>query len=146
MEIMRETLISISASSGKAQLYGKTNKESKVKSSLEITVNEDVLVVVCRGRVVFRDEAAALFGEVLSLLSEASQFVLDLSRVEMMDGAGLGELVILLKRAQASGCAMKIANPSKCVRELLDLTNLSSVFEIYPTVEDAVQSCRCQAV
>jgi anti-anti-sigma factor len=70
--------------------------------------------------------------------------VLDLSEVEMMDGAGLGELVILRARAQAAGSAMKIADPSNLVRELLDLTNLSSVFEIYPTVEDAVQSCRCE--
>jgi anti-sigma B factor antagonist len=139
---MTETLIL--APSEKAHLYRNANKESKVKSSLEITVSESVLVVACRGRIVYRDEAAALFGEVLSLLSEASQFVLDLNRVEMMDGAGLGELVILLKRAQDSCCAMKIANPSKCVRELLNLTNLSSVFEIYPTVNEAVQSCRCE--
>jgi anti-sigma B factor antagonist len=100
--------------------------------------------VKTRGRVVYRDEAAALFSEVVRLLPKSEQFVLDLSQVEMMDGAGLGELVILLKRATASGSAMKIANPSKPVAELLELTNLSSVFEIYPSVEDAVNSCRCE--
>ena len=128
----------------KAQLCLKLNKESKLKSSLEVTVTDDVLVVKCRGRLVDRDQAAALFGEVIRLLPQSQQFVLDLSEVEMIDGAGLGELVTLLEHAQASGSAMKIASPSKFVRELLDLTNLSSVFEIYPTVEDAVQSCGCE--
>lgn len=115
-----------------------------MKSSVEIAVHDDVLVVRARGRVVYRDEAAALFSEVISLLPQSGQFVLDLSHVEMMDGAGLGELVILLTRAQDSGSVMKIANPSKLVAELLGLTNLSSVFEIYPSVEDAVNSCRCE--
>jgi anti-anti-sigma factor len=127
-----------------AQLCSTGKKESKLKSSVEIAVHDDVLVVRARGRVVYRDEAAALFSEVISLLPQSGQFVLDLSHVEMMDGAGLGELVILLTRAQDSGSVMKIANPSKLVAELLGLTNLSSVFEIYPSVEDAVNSCRCE--
>jgi len=127
-----------------AQVYGKSYKESKLKSSLEITINQGILVVKARGRLVYRDEAAALFGEVLRLLPQSQQFVLDLSEVEMIDGGGLGELVILLERARFAGSAMKIANPSKFIRELLDLTNLSSVFEIYPTVEEAVQSCDCE--
>jgi len=115
-----------------------------LKSSLEIAIQDGVLIVKCRGRLVYRDEAAALFGEVLRLLPKSQQFVLDLSEVEMIDGGGLGELVILLERARFSGSMMKIANPSKFIRELLDLTNLSSVFEIYPTVEDAVRSCDCE--
>jgi anti-sigma B factor antagonist len=119
-------------------------KESKLKSNVEISVHGDVLVVKCRGRVVNRDEAADLFSGVIPLLSQSVQFVLDLSEVEMMDGAGLGELLLLLNRAQDGGSSMKIANPSKRVSELLDLTRLSSVFDIYPSVEDAVNSCRCE--
>jgi len=142
MKYMTET--STLASKTKAQLCWKLNKESRLKSTVEISVNEGVLVVRCRGRVVYRDEAAALFGEVIRLLPQSQQFVLDMSEVEMMDAAGLGELVILLERARAGGSAMKIASPSKLVRELLELTNLSSVFEIYPSVEDAVQSCGCE--
>ena len=113
-------------------------------SNVEIVMHDEVMVVKCRGRVVYRDEAAALFSEVVRLLPKSEQFVLDLSEVEMMDGAGLGELVVLLNRAKASGSAMKIASPSKLVSELLEVTNLSSVFEICPSVEDAVNSCRCE--
>jgi anti-sigma B factor antagonist len=139
---MNETLTP--SPEAKTQTCWNVEKESKVKSCLEIIIKDEVLVVKCKGRLVYREEAAALFSEVIRLLPGSQLFVLDLSEVEMMDGAGLGELVILLKRAQASGSAMKIANPSKCVVELLDLTRLSSVFEIYPTVEDAVHSCRCE--
>jgi anti-sigma B factor antagonist len=138
------TQISTLAPKTKVQPSWKFNRESRLKSTVEITVSEGVLVVRCRGRVVYRDAAAALFGEVIRLLPQSQQFVLDMSEVEMMDAAGLGELVILLERARAGGSVMKIANPSKLVRELLELTKLSSVFEIYPSVEEAVQSCGCE--
>jgi anti-anti-sigma regulatory factor len=65
-----------------------------------------------------------------------------------MDGAGLGELLALLALAQARGCTMKLADPSKAVRELLELTRVASAFEIHATVNDAlrVAHARAQAV
>jgi anti-sigma B factor antagonist len=119
-------------------------KESKVKLNLEIRETDDVTVIHCQGRIAYRKEAVALSDKVAELLPEARQIVLELSGVEMIDSAGLGELVVILMWAQASRRSIKLAAPPNNVRELLQLTNLASVFEIHPTVDEAVLASRGQ--
>jgi anti-sigma B factor antagonist len=105
-----------------------------------------VTIVLCRGRIVYRDEAAVLSRTVSTLLSEGRNLVLDLSGVEAVDGAGLGEFVGLLNHA-ATGCSsFKLAALKSHVRGLFDVTKLTPVFEIYPTVESAVSSLENSAV
>jgi anti-anti-sigma regulatory factor len=41
---------------------------------------------------------------------------------------------------RASGCSLKLAGANPRIRQLLELTNLLSVFDIYPTLDDAVLS------
>ncbi len=117
-----------------------------MKLSFEIRMSEDLAVVICKGRIVYRKEVAALGYTIADLLPQARQLVLDLSQVETMDGAGLGELLALLARAQSRGCTMKLAAPNKAVRELLELTRVASAFEVHNTVNDALLGARAQAV
>ena len=114
-----------------------------LKLSVEIRVSDDVTVVHCRGRIVY-DEAATLSEKLADLLPHSRQVVLDLSGVKMMDGAGLGELVLLLMWAQANQGTIMLAAPNRSVHELLELTRLASVFEIHPRVEDAILAFRGQ--
>jgi anti-sigma B factor antagonist len=115
-----------------------------VKLKLNIRQQEDVTVIHCHGRIAYRDEAVALSKKVSELLPNSRQLVLELSGVEMIDSAGLGELVVALMSAQANDCSIKLAAPRKDIEELLQLTNLASVFEIYSTLDDAVLASRCQ--
>jgi anti-anti-sigma factor len=126
--------------SPQVQLCWTLDKESKLKLSLEVSANGALIVVSCKGRLVYRDEAAVFFRKVAELLPRAQLVLLDLSQVEKIDGSGLGHLLNLLARARGSGCALKLVAPSRRVRELLELTNLSSVFEIHPTLEGAISS------
>jgi anti-anti-sigma factor len=72
--------------------------------------------------------------------------VLDLSAVEMLDGGGLGMLVFLHRWTRDNGIQLKLVNPSEFVREMLDRTRLSCVFDI-SSVDDAVEIlCRSQHV
>jgi len=114
------------------------NEESKLKLSLETRRLGDVIVVHCEGRIVYRDEANALSRVAVEALQSAQEVVLDLEGVERIDSAGLGELVFVYVSAEGFGNTVKLAGPSPRVRELLDLTNLSSVFEIYPSVTAAL--------
>ena len=70
-------------------------KEKKLKLSLETRNRGDVVIVHCQGRIVYRDEAAALSSLVGELLQDGSRVVLDLSGVSSMDSAGIGELALL---------------------------------------------------
>jgi anti-anti-sigma factor len=113
-------------------------KESKLKLSLETRNRGDVMIVHCQGRIVYRDEAAALSRVVGEILETGGKMVLDLSGVSSIDSAGLGELAFLHTWAQSRNADLKCASPSPLVRELLDLTNLNSVLEIHPSLGEAL--------
>jgi anti-anti-sigma factor len=119
-------------------------KRSKLKLSIETL--RDVTVIRCEGRIAYREEAAQLSKEVADSLRLSRHLVLDLSGVELIDSAGLGELVMLLLWAQASGVSIRLAAPRPIVRQSLDLTNLTSVFEIYPTLADAIRASRAAVI
>jgi anti-anti-sigma factor len=115
-------------------------KESKLKLSLETRNRGDVMIVHCQGRIVYRDEAAALSRLVADVLQHAKKLVLDLSGVSSMDSAGIGELALLHTWAQDKNATLKCAGANTLVRSLLDLTNLDSVLDIHFSVNDAVES------
>jgi len=64
-------------------------------------------------------------------------FVIDLSGVGMMDSTGLAALVHLYKRVRIGEGDVTLAAVPSQVMEVLDLTRLSQVFDIYPTADDA---------
>jgi anti-sigma B factor antagonist len=107
---------------------------------LETRRSGDVIIIHCEGRVVYRDEAAALSRMAGEALEHTREVVLDFEGVQRLDSAGLGELVLVHLSASDQGKLVKLAGAKPHVRELLDLTNLSSVFEIYPTLEDAIEA------
>ena len=115
-------------------------KESKLKLTLETRNRGDVIIVHCQGRIVYRDEAAALSRLVGEILEQGGKVVLDLSGVSSLDSAGIGELVFLHTWARSRNADLKCASPSPLVRELLDLTNLNSVFEIHSSMDEALSA------
>jgi anti-anti-sigma factor len=118
--------------------FGKYFKESQLKLSLETRNRGDIMIVYCHGRIVYRDEAAALSCLVGEILTGQGKVILDLSGVSSIDSAGIGELAFLQSLAQSQHADLKCASPSPWVRDLLDLTNLDSVLEIHPSVCDAL--------
>jgi anti-anti-sigma factor len=116
------------------------HKESTLKLSLETRNRGDVIVVHCHGRIVYRDEAAALSRLVGELLQDGSKVVLEMSGVRALDSAGIGELALLQTWAQERNADLKCAGANELVRTLLDLTNLDSVLEVHPTLEAALES------
>ena len=121
------------------------DKESELRLSLETRVTEDVAVIRCKGRIAYGIEAAALSGEIAELATQTRRVVINLSGVEMIDAAGFGELVSVAVAAQASGCSITLAAPGHFIRQLLELTKLTSVFEVHPTLEAASVASRGQA-
>lgn len=107
---------------------------------LNVTIqhSEDMAVLRCVGRIVAGDEAKILREAVLSQ-AKSRTVILDLTRVAAIDGGGIGLLVSLQGWARAAEVDLKLMNPTSRVRELLELTNLDSVLEIFSS-EDAVSS------
>lgn len=116
-----------------------------MKLDLETRTLGDVAILHCRGRFTYRDEATAFSQRIAGLLPLARQIVVELSGLDAIDSAGLGELVVVHMWAKASGCSLKLAGANARVQELFELTNLVSVFESHSTLDEAVLSFQPQA-
>jgi anti-sigma B factor antagonist len=104
--------------------------------------SDGVLIVDCNGRIVFGEESATLRDTVKKLIAENNRIVLNLAGVSYIDSGGLGTLVALYTTAQNAGGAIKLANLTQRVGDLLQVTKLVTIFDVYNTEEEAVQSFR----
>ena len=104
------------------------------------SVREDVTVLTLKGRLTLGE--SNLIREKVNQLSAVGKFkiVIDLSNVEYIDSTGLGILVICFTSLKKQGGALKLVNPNKRNVELLLLTKLHTVFEVFNEVPDAVNS------
>ena len=112
---------------------------NNVSLSFKAVTTGNVVVLYCKGRIVFHHEALALSRAVGEILDRERQIVLDFQDITAIDSAGLGELVSLHMWAEAKEASMKLAGLTSRVRHLLELTNLSSLFEIYATDKEAIE-------
>jgi anti-sigma B factor antagonist len=103
---------------------------------------QDILVVSCDGRIVFGEESAELRDTVKKLLAQKGQIVLNLGGVTYIDSGGLGTLVALYTTAHQAGGSIKLSNLTQRVGDLLQVTKLLTVFEVYETEEEAIESFR----
>ena len=71
---------------------------------------------------------------------EPARVVVDLSRVRHMNSSGLGMLIGALTTARSSGGDLRLAAPGERVVTLLDVTQLSGVFQSFGSVDAAVAS------
>jgi anti-anti-sigma factor len=113
-------------------------KEDRLSLILETSKLGEAVILRCKGRIVFRDEVVELSKVVGDAIQSSRLLILDLQGVSAIDSAGLGELVALHMWAQGNACDLKMTGLSSRIRRLLDLTNLTSVFEIYATEADAI--------
>ncbi|HWY67512.1 MAG TPA: STAS domain-containing protein [Terriglobales bacterium] len=92
---------------------------------------EGVKVIDCVGRIVFGDEASQLRETVKRELAENNRVVLNLGEVSYIDSGGIGTMVSLFTTARNAGGDIKLANLTKRVGDLLQITKLITVFESY---------------
>jgi anti-sigma B factor antagonist len=83
----------------------------------------------------------AEFG-VKKALSENNRIVLNLGEVNYIDSGGLGILVELRTSAQNAGGTIKLTRLTKHVSDLLQITKLLTVFDVYNSEAEAVESFR----
>jgi anti-sigma B factor antagonist len=101
---------------------------------------EGVLIVDCSGRLVFGEESASLRDLVKKLLTESPNVVMNLHEVNYLDSGGLGTLVSLFTTARNAGGAVKLASLSQRVGDLLQVTKLLTIFEVFDDEQAAARS------
>ncbi len=104
------------------------------------TAANGVVMVDCIGRIVFGEESAYLRDKVKGLIKDRVRIVLNLASVSYIDSGGLGTLVSLYTSAYNVGGAVKLTNLTQRVGDLLHVTKLVTIFQVYDSEEKAVQS------
>ena len=111
--------------------------------SLEIqeSEREGIAVLTLTGRLIVGSESSTLRDKVNACLAQGHiNVVLDLSKLEYIDSTGLGTMVICQTTVRRQGGNIKLVNLNKRNVELLLLTKLHTVFEVFNEVPDAVNS------
>ena len=103
---------------------------------------DGVTVVSCHGRIILGEESAGMRETLKRALTSSRQLVLDLSGVSYIDSSGLGTLVGVYSSARAAGADIKLAGLNQRLRDLLQITKLVTVFEVYDTVQEAVAALK----
>lgn len=71
-------------------------------------------------------------------VEKGANVVLDLSRVEFVDSAGLGAIVASLKSLRSSGGDMKVCGVHKPVRALFELVRMHRLVDIFNDRDEAL--------
>jgi anti-sigma B factor antagonist len=104
---------------------------------------DGILAIECNGRIVFGDESSLLREEVKGAIANGQKrIVLNLGEVNYIDSGGLGTLVALHTTAHNAGGAIKLANLTRRVDDLMQVTKLLTVFEVHNSEYDALEAFR----
>ena len=113
--------------------------------ALTITSGEvDGLTVVwLDGRIVLGEETGALRETVKELIDHGKKkLILNMNNVTMIDSAGLGALVAAYSSTRSGGASLRLCHLGAKFNELLQITKLVTLFEVYNTQADAIDSFR----
>jgi anti-sigma B factor antagonist len=100
---------------------------------------DGVSVLDLEGRIVLGEESSALRERVKELLGQnRKKIVLNMGQVSYIDSAGLGALVAAHTSAKNQGATLKLVNLGTKFREVLQVTKLLTVFEVYDTEQAAI--------
>jgi anti-sigma B factor antagonist len=108
-------------------------------------VIEGVMLVDLRGRITLGPETEALRTKLKNLLDAGNlHILLNLGEVTYLDSVGLSSLVAGYTSARRAGGNLKLLHLPRGVQQLLQITRLSTVFDIYEDLATAVESFKSE--
>jgi len=108
---------------------------------LTIRYSGDVAVVDVSGRITLGDGSSALHENMRELMAQGhGKILLNLAGVTFMDSSGIGELVSGYVSVSHKHGHVKLCGLTKRIRDLLQVTRLYNVLDIYEWEEDALSS------
>jgi anti-sigma B factor antagonist len=111
--------------------------------ALKMTNSEvdGISVLTLDGRIVLGVEGKALHEKLKSLIAEGNKkIILNMDNIKYIDSAGLGILVAAHFSAKTHGASLKLSNLGSRFQEVLQITKLLTVFDVYNMEAAAVAS------
>jgi len=103
---------------------------------------DSVHIFDCSGRIVFGDESILLREKVKAALTAHKGVLLNLAEISYIDSGGLGTLVALRTTAIVAGASLRLASLTKRVGDVMQLTKLLTVFDVYNSESEALHAFR----
>ncbi len=101
----------------------------------------DVTILDLNGRITIGSGEEALRNAMQEIMNNGGTKVLiNMSGVTMIDSSGIGELVSAYTTATNRGTKLKLTNLPAKVNDILTITQLITVFDVYDSESEAVQS------
>jgi len=112
---------------------------------MPIAITESTLgkaaLLTLKGTLVLGSDCDLLLGKVKSHLSAGqANILLDFAQVNYLDSSGISALIRCHTAAVAQGASVKLLRLTKRVHDVLQITRLSTIFEIYNDLDKAVAS------
>lgn len=102
---------------------------------------DGVSVVTLDGRIVLGEESNSLREKLKSMLVEGKKkIVLNMVNIKYIDSSGLGTLVAAHVSAKTQGASVRLCNLGKKFHEVMQITKLLTIFDVYDTEAAAVSS------
>jgi anti-sigma B factor antagonist len=117
--------------------------EEENNVALKMTNREvdGVAVVALDGRIVLGEESNALREKVKALMAEGKKkVVLNMDNITFIDSAGLGTLVAAHHSVKMQGASLRLCHLGSKFKEVLQITKLLTVFDVYNSEAEAVSS------
>ena len=111
--------------------------------SVKLTTRQvgDVTVIDAAGRITLGEGASTFRDTVRDLAAKGDKkLLLNLSDVSYIDSSGIGEMVSGFTTVTNHGGQLKLLGLSKRVKDLLQITKLYTVFEVFDDEASAVRS------
>jgi anti-sigma B factor antagonist len=100
---------------------------------------DGVTILDLSGRITLGEGSVTLRDAVHDLVAKGSKHILlNLENISYIDSSGIGELVSAFTSVKNSGGELKLLNLTKKVHDLLQITKLYTVFDIWDSEASAV--------
>ena len=100
-----------------------------------------IVIIDLSGQLTLGESSAAIRDEVRDQTSQGSRkILLNLANVTYIDSAGLGELTAAYTSVKNRGGELKLLNLTKRVHDLMQITKLYTVFDVYDDEKKAIAS------
>jgi anti-sigma B factor antagonist len=100
-----------------------------------------IILLDLRGRITLGQETEAFRRKIRELLDDGQRrLILDLGQITYIDSVGLSTLVACLTSVRKQGGDLKLVHLPQGVHQLLQITRLVTVFEIYDNLESVLRA------
>ena len=106
----------------------------------QTTIPPDIDVFAMSGRLTMGSDSQAVEWNLAKLLEENHKKVIfDLTNVNFLDSSGIGILVMCHAKLKKAGGALRVAGAQGMVRQIIEMTNVNKLVELYSTASEASQ-------